>query len=148
MSTRNLIWGALAFVLMITGVAVQAATAEQEVLAAEQQWLKSQQTNNPELLVPLLADKVVETTAGGKLHVGKDSVLAAAKSNTWSSVDYTDMKVTVFGNTAIVTGAFVGKGKDAAGKPLDEHERFTDTWVKTADGKWQCVATHDSGVTT
>lgn len=148
MSTRNLIWGSLALAMLMTAAAVQAATAEQEVTAAEQQWLKSQQTNNVELLAPLLADKVVETNSDGKVHVGKDAVLAAAKSNTWSSVDYTDMKVTVFGNTAIVTGAFVGKGKNAAGKPLDEHERFTDTWVKTADGKWQCVASHDSGVTT
>jgi ketosteroid isomerase-like protein len=30
------------------------------------------------------------------------------------------------------------------GKPLDEWERFTDTWVKMADGKWLYVATHTS----
>jgi uncharacterized protein (TIGR02246 family) len=131
---------------MLLSGAAQAAPAgadEQAVTAAEQQWLKAQQTNNTELLAPLLADKVVETSADGKVFAGKDAVLADAKSDTWSSVDYTDLKVTVYGHTAIATGSFVGKGKDAAGKALDERVRFTDTWVKM-DGKWLCVATHDS----
>jgi uncharacterized protein (TIGR02246 family) len=131
---------------MLLSGAAQAAPAgadEQAVTAAEQQWLKAQQTNNAELLAPLLADKVVETSTDGKVFAGKDAVLADAKSDTWSSVDYTDLKVTVFGHTAIATGTFVGKGKDATGKALDERVRFTDTWVKM-DGKWLCVATHDS----
>jgi ketosteroid isomerase-like protein len=68
----------------------------------------------------------------------------AAKSDTWSSADYTDLKVTVFGHTAIVTGTFIGKRTNAADKPLDVRVRFTDTWVKMANGKWLCVATHDS----
>jgi ketosteroid isomerase-like protein len=50
----------------------------------------------------------------------------------------------VFGDTAIATGTFIGKGTSGAGEPLDERERFTDTWVKMADGKWLCVATHTS----
>jgi len=144
-----MIFGSLALAMMLTGAAVAAAPAgadEQAVTAAEQQWLKSQQTNNVELLAPLLADKVVETTGEGKVFSGKDAVLADAKSVTWSSVEYTDLKVTVFGHTAIATGTFVGKGKDAAGKPLDDRTRFTDTWVKMADGKWLCVASQDSPV--
>jgi uncharacterized protein (TIGR02246 family) len=138
----------LALVMMLGGAAAQAGPAgadEQAVTAAEQQWLKSQQTNNVELLAPLLADKVVETTGFGKVHDGKQAVLADAKSDTWSSADYTDLKVTVFGQTAIATGTFTGKGKSASGKALDERVRFTDTWVKM-DGKWLCVASHDSSI--
>jgi len=151
MSTRNLIWGSLALVMMVSGAAARAATTdsvEQAVIAAEHQWLKSQQTNNVELLAPLLADKVVETTEEGKVYAGKDSVLADAKADTWSSADYTDLKVTVFGDTAIATGTFLGKGTSAAGKPLDVRVRFTDTWVKMPNGKWLCVATHDSPLKT
>jgi len=148
MNTRSMIWESLALVMMLAGAAVQAADSAdvQAVAAAEHQWLKSQQTNNVELLAPLLADKVVETTGDGKVFSGKDAVLADAKTVIWSSVEYIDLKVTVFGQTAIATGTFAGKGKDAAGKPHDERVRFTDTWVKTADGKWQCVATQDSPV--
>jgi ketosteroid isomerase-like protein len=148
MKKRNLICGALALVVMASGARAPAATTggdEQAVTAAENQWLKSQQTNNVDLLAPLLADKVVETTEEGKVHAGKEALLAAAKSDTWSSVDYTDLKVTVFGgHTAIATGTFTGKGKDATGKPLDVRVRFTDTWAKMANGKWLCVATQDS----
>ena len=149
MNTRRLIWGTLAFVMMLSSVVAQAATAgvaEQAVTAAEQQWLKAQQTNDVGLLAPLLADKVVETTTDGKVLVGKDAVVADEKSDHWSSVEYTDLKVTVFGDTAIATGTFVGKGMSGAGKPLDERERFTDTWVKMAGGKWLCVATQTSPI--
>jgi len=145
-NSRSLVWGSLVLVLMVSGAAAPAATggtAEQAVTAAEHQWLKSQQTNNVELLAPLLADKVVETTDEGKVRAGKDAVLAAAKANKWSSAEYTDLKVTVFGDTAIATGTFTGKGTDGAGKPIDARVRFTDTWVM-ANGKWLCVATQDS----
>jgi ketosteroid isomerase-like protein len=124
--------------------AALADPAEQAVSAAEHQWLKSQQTNNTDLLAPLLHDKVIETAASGRVIVGKEAVLADAKSDVWGSVDYTDLKVSVFGNTAVATGTFVGKGKDASGKALDERVRFTDTWLKGTDGKWLCIATHDS----
>jgi ketosteroid isomerase-like protein len=79
------------------------------------------------------------------VFAGKEAVIADAKTLTWSSVEYKDLKVTVIGRTAIATGTFVGKGTNG-GKPLDSHSRFTDTWVKTAAGKWQCVATHDSEI--
>jgi len=149
MRTRSLIWGSLALVLMVFGATAQVAAAgtnEQAVTAAEHQWLKSQQTNNVDLLAPLLADTVVYTSEDGKLFTGKDAVLADSKSDTWSSVEYRDLKVMVYGHTGIATGVFVGKGTDASGKPLDVRARFTDTWVKMANGKWQCVATHDSPV--
>jgi hypothetical protein len=45
-------------------------------------------------------------------------------------------------------GVFRATGTDASGKPLDAHERFTDTWVKMPNGKWQCVASHQSRVKT
>ena len=144
-----MIWGSFALVVLLSSAAAQAGPAgadEQAVTAAEQQWLKSQQTNNVELLAPLLADKVVETSDEGKVFTGRDAVLADAKSQAWSSADYADLKVTVFGHTAIATGTFVGKGKNAAGKPIDARVRFTDTWLKMADGKWQCIASHDSPI--
>jgi len=128
--------------MILGGAVARADTAEHAVIAAEHQWMKSQQTNNPELVAPLLADKIVETDHDGKVYVGKDAVLADAKSTTYSSMDYTDLKVTVFGDTAIATGTFTSKGT-SAGKPFDLRGRFTDTWVM-ANGKWQCVASQDS----
>ncbi len=72
--------------------------------------------------------------------------LATYKKTKWDSAEYNDVKVTVFGDTAIATGGFKGKGTDASGKPFDESERWTDTWVKMPNGQWQCVASHVSRV--
>ena len=118
---------------------------EKAVAALEQQWLQSQKANNPDLVAPLLADKFTMTGSDGKV-TGKAESLAAAKATKYDSVDYDDVKVTVFGNTAIATGGFKAKGTDASGKPLDAHERWTDTWVKMPNGQWQCVASHSSPV--
>jgi ketosteroid isomerase-like protein len=113
--------------------------AAKAVAALEQQWLKGQKTNNPDLVAPLLAEKIVVTEADGKVF-GKPGTLEIYKKTKWDSADYVDVKVTVFGDTVIATGGFKGKGTDAIGTPFDENERWTDTWVKMPGGKWQCVA--------
>ena len=118
---------------------------EKAVAALEQQWLQSQKTNNPDLVAPLLADKFVSTGSDGKVE-SKAELLARAKATKYDSAEYDDVKVTVFGNTAIATGGFTSKGTDASGKPFDTHERWTDTWVKMPNGKWQCVASHVSPI--
>jgi hypothetical protein len=118
---------------------------EGAVAALEEQWLKSQQTNNPDMTAPLLADNFVNTGSDGKV-TNKAGSLANAKATKYDSVAYDDVKVTAFGNMAIATGDFKAKGTDASGKPLDAHERFTDTWAKMRNGKWQCVASHQSPI--
>jgi ketosteroid isomerase-like protein len=87
---------------------------EKAVAALEEQWLKSQKTNNPDLVAPLLADKFVSTGADGKV-MNKSEALANAKATKYVSAEYEDVKVTVFGDTAIATGGFKGKGTDASG---------------------------------
>jgi uncharacterized protein (TIGR02246 family) len=121
------------------------AGTEKAVAALEQQWLHSQQTNNPDAVAPLLADKFVSTNSNGKV-TDKAASLATAKATKYVHVEYNEVKVTVFGDTAIATGGFKAKGTDDSGKPLDVNEQFTDTWVKMPGGKWQCVASHSSPV--
>ncbi len=54
------------------------------------------------------------------------------------SIDESDVKVRVYGNTAVAVGAQdvkgTYKGQDISGK-----YRFTDVWVKRS-GKWQIVS--------
>ena len=141
---KRLGWCSLALVLLASAAWAQGGT-EKEVAALEQKWLQSQQTNNPDLVAPLLADKFIETSADGKV-MDKAGALAMAKAMKYTSAEYTDVKVTAFGNTAIATGGFKGKGTDASGKPFDDTERWTDTWMKMSDGKWQCIATQATPV--
>jgi len=123
----------------------QTAAIEKTVAALEQKWLESQKTSNPDLLAPLLADKFVNTGSEGKV-TAKAETLALIKTAKFDTIEYTDVKVTVFGDTAIATGALKGKGTDESGKPFVEYERWTDTWVKMPNGQWQCVASHASPV--
>lgn len=120
-------------------------TTEKTVAALEKQWMQSQKTNNPDLVAPLVADKFIGTGADGKL-TDRAQLLADAKASKYDSMEYEDVKVTVFGNTAIATGGSRAKGTDEAGKPMDTHVRWTDTWVKMPNGKWQCVASHVSPI--
>jgi uncharacterized protein (TIGR02246 family) len=125
--------------------AQQAGGTEKAVAALEEQWLKSQKTNNPDLVAPLLAENFVTTSSGGKV-ASKAEMLAIVKATKYSSAEYSDVRVSVFGDTAIATGIEKLKGTDSSGKPLDANERWTDTWVKMPSGKWQCVASHQSPI--
>ena len=118
---------------------------EKAVAALEEQWLQAQKTNNVDLLAPLLADKFVNTGSDGKV-TGRAETLAELKTMKWNTADYTDLKVTVFGDTAIATGDFKSKGTDTAGKAFDVDIRWTDTWMKMPSGQWQCIASHGSTV--
>jgi ketosteroid isomerase-like protein len=121
------------------------SATEKAVAALENQWLQSQKTNNPDLVAPLLADKIVSTGNDGKFET-KAQMLADAKSRKYTTAEYEDVQVIVYGDTAIATGGFTGKGTDASGKPFNDHDRWTDTWIKMPNGKWQCIATHDSPI--
>jgi hypothetical protein len=86
----------------------QTAGGTEKAVALEQQWLQGQKANNPELIAPLLADKIVVTEADGKV-LDKAGMLAFYKKTKWDSAEYTDVKVTAFGDTAIATGGFKGR---------------------------------------
>jgi ketosteroid isomerase-like protein len=133
----------IGLLLLVTAAWSQTGT-EKAVAALEQQWLQSQKTNNPDLLAPLLSDKFVNTSSEGKV-TGKSETLAEYKNTKWESAENTDVKVTAFGDTAIATGVYNGKGT-RSGKPFDVHERWTDTWLKSANGQWQCVASQTSPI--
>jgi len=145
---KVLMWCLVGLLAIGSAARSQAQTTggtEKAVAALEEQWLQSQKTNKPDLVAPLLADKFVSTGADGKV-MNKAEALANAKATKYVSAEYEDVKVTVFGDTAIATGGFKGKGTDGSGKPMDVHERWTDTWVKMPNGKWQCVATQGSTI--
>lgn len=138
----------LGLLLLATAAWPQAGKSggtEQAIADLEQKWLQSQKANNPDLIAPSLADKFVATSAEGKVR-GKADFLKEEKATKYSSIDYGDVKVTAYGDSAVAIGSFKAKGTDPAGKSFDLNERFTDTWVKTSGGKWQCVATASSSI--
>ena len=145
MTFKNVSGCLMVVVLLIRPVWAE-SSANASVLAAvmqlEETWLQSEKTNNTDLLLPIIADGIVDTTTEGVLLTGKAAVIADAKAVKWSHAEYKNMQVAVFGDTAIATAIFDGKGTDSAARAVDVHEQYTDVWVKMPSGAWQCVATH------
>jgi hypothetical protein len=137
---KRFMWCSFVLILLAFVIRSQAGGTEQAVVALEEKWLQGQKTNNPDLIAPLLADKFVETLSDGKV-IDRAVAMAMINAMKYTNAENEEVKVTVFGDTAIATGGFKGKGTDSSGKPFDDHERWTDTWVKMPNGQWQCVAT-------
>jgi ketosteroid isomerase-like protein len=132
------------------GVNVQAqqttgGDTQKAIVDLENQWMLATKTSNPELIAPALSDKYLATNADGKL-ADKAKTLEDIKTRKYNSGEYDDLKVAVFGNTAIVRGSYKGSGTEPSGKSFTEHERFTDTWMKTASGKWQVIASQYTSI--
>src|ERR1700683_5869778 len=87
------------------------AGSEKAVADLEQQWLKSQQTNDVALIEVLLADGFTNTSSDGKV-TNRSEAIAEAKATKYTSVDYIGLKGMVFGDTATAIGTFRSKGTD------------------------------------
>ena len=147
---RTLVWCAVALLSLM--VAAQASDkkmgggTEKAIAGLEQQWTDAGKASNSDAVAPLLADGFVNTLSDGKV-IGKADTLAHIKASKWETNQISDVKVMVYGKTAIATGEWTGKGTDDNGKAIDTHERWTDTWVEMSGvGKWQCVASQGSTI--
>ena len=144
---RTFVWCVVALLTIVVGAQAkdkEMGGTEQAVVALEQRWVDAAKASNPDMLAPLLAFNFVDTDSDGKI-VGKTETLARTKAAKWEINQISDVKVMLYGKTAIATGVWVGKGTDENGKAVDSKERWTDTWIKLA-GKWQCVASQSSTI--
>ena len=120
-------------------------TSEKTIAALEQQWAEAQRDGNSAAVALLLADDFINTDTSGQIY-GKDKLLSNLKGGKWEQNEIGDVKVTSYGNTAIATGSWSGKGIDGDGAKIDRHERWPVTWINMANGKWQCVASQQTEI--
>jgi ketosteroid isomerase-like protein len=142
----------MCFTVVLMALAVQAqmsdkmgGSVEQVIANLEQYWTAAGKVSNADGVAPLLADNFTNLNSDG-IMTNKAQTLAQIKGSKWEINEISDVKVTAFGNTAIASGAWRGKGTDPKGKAVDVHERWVDTWMKTANGKWQCIASASAPV--
>lgn len=93
------------------------------------------------------ANEFIFTDSGGGITTKAEDVASLDKPAgefKLVSYDVDEMKVKVYGNTAVVWGRVTStlKGKD---RDIVSKSRFTDTFVKR-DGRWQLVAGHSSRI--
>jgi len=101
-------------------------------------WYKNRQVQT---FAILLDDDFVITFEDGSTYSKTGYLSYTASSSTMvESVELSDLKIRMHGDTAIVIGVYHEKGVDSR-QAYDYHDRFTDVWMKKG-GKWRLVAAH------
>jgi ketosteroid isomerase-like protein len=115
--------------------------AERELFRVEEEWTRGLVRRDAGIFRRLLDPEFVYSDERGVFN--KEQILseATAGSDTVEAASNEDMVAHVHGNTGVVTGILVtrGRGKDG---PFSHRYRYTDTWVKRG-GRWICVAAQD-----
>ena len=114
-------------------------SAEQAVLKLTQEWLDAESNVDRAALNRIIADDFLGTGPMGTT-VTKADVIPREGVSHGLNITGQDLKVRVFGDTAIVTGRGLPKGP-----PERPEIRMTVVFLKRAD-RWQMVAGHLSAV--
>ena len=119
---------------------------EQAVRQQDQQRIHAQITADTLALRRIYADDFLGIGPTGVAR-NKADVIADFTSHalTYQSITTAEVRVRVYGNTAVETGRSTMVGQDR-GKAVPRDNRFTRVWVLTA-GRWQLVANHYSLMT-
>ena len=117
-----------------------ANTMEEELLKLEDEFARAVAGNDADALDGLLANDWIIVEPDGSI-IDKARFLGVIRSGALSheSMESTDLRVRIYGNTAVVTGLTATKGK-FMGQDFASCERATDIFVKQSD-RWQCVFT-------
>jgi ketosteroid isomerase-like protein len=122
-----------------------AASVEEQIKKLEQDWAQATIKEGAPAVDKYEADDIVTTDPGGRVtDKTQDKKDLSSGDLKFESMELSDMKVQVYGNTAVATGANTLKGS-YKGQDISGKYRFTDTWVKRG-GKWQVVSTQGTKV--
>ena len=97
----------------------------------------------------LLADGYIFTAPNGITSDKRQLIedLKKGEAEAGQAIDYGDVKVYDYGNTAVVNYSLTVKGRDKDGKDYANRYRNTVTWIKQQNG-WRMAAIHVSRIRT
>lgn len=134
-------WGlAVALAALSMGCSAQTRSeAENKLIAMENAWNAAQRDHDAKAMELMIGDKFINTEWDGTVQ-NRSEFLQSIKDPSMKIASMVNggMSVFMYGNTAVVAGAYRLKGTNK-GKPYEAHGRFTDTWVQL-NGVWKCVA--------
>ena len=110
----------------------------EEILKLEKEFIQAIVKNDAEAIGRFLDDDWIIIDADGGV-VDKARFLGVVKSGDLSHemMESDDVRVRVYGDSAVVTGLTRTKGK-FKGQDFTTQERATDVFVRR-EGRWQCV---------
>ena len=112
---------------------------EQELLTANREYDEALVRGDAATLERIYSDEFIYTTPDGEVR-DKAQQLAFTRTGDLrlESGQSDDIRLQVYGNTAVMTGRFTAKGK-FRDKNIDIRERYTAVWIKR-EGRWRLVA--------
>jgi hypothetical protein len=121
-------------------------SAEEELLKLEKEFTEAILTNNPEAIERFVTDDWIIINADGGI-IDKARFLYVIKSGalTHEMMESDDIRVRVYGESAVVTALASSKGKFME-QDFSTRERATDVFVRQ-DGQWRCVLSQLTGFT-
>jgi ketosteroid isomerase-like protein len=121
--------------------AMAATPVERTLFALEEDWTRALVRRDGATFDRLLAPNFVYTENDQVMT--KDELIRAvvSGSDTVETAGNEDMRAYVHGNTAVVTGWLVMRGRGASGA-FNRRFRYTDTWLNR-DGRWRVIAAQD-----
>jgi ketosteroid isomerase-like protein len=121
--------------------AMAGTPVERTLFALEDEWTRALVRRDGATFDRLLAPQFVYTE-NDQVMTKEELIRAVVSgSDTVESAGNEDMQAYVHGNTAVVTGWLVMRGRGAGGQ-FDRRFRYTDTWLHR-DGRWRVIAAHD-----
>jgi len=140
---------AIALMMLFTslGYGQKKMNDEQTLMKMEQEMTDAIVKNDTSVFEKYAADNAAFTDPGGMLATKAQAVaMFKAGDLKIESSKIDDMKVQMFGKTAIVTYRTTDKGM-YKGRDISGQYRWTDVFVKTG-GKWQMVASQGTPIMT
>jgi ketosteroid isomerase-like protein len=136
------VWG---FVSPSIDKAQQARADELRLLRLEDEYLYAEMRADAQFF-----DRIY--TSDFRLTGSDGQVLNRAEALQWVSdydgiyreISHSDVQVRVYGDSAVVTGRWIGKGADEDGEFTDQ-TRWTDVFVKR-DGRWLLASTQVTAI--
>ena len=114
---------------------------ERTLFGLEEDWTRALVRRDGATFDRLLDDDFVYTENDQVMTKPELIRAVVAGSDTVESASNEDMRGYVHGNTAVVTGWLVMRGRGASGA-FDRRFRYTDTWLYRG-GRWKVIAAHD-----
>ena len=137
-----------ALAVPVSMLAQQNSKEEKEIRAVMEEMRQSVIKGNPEYAATLekyCTEDMVRIPGYGRLITGTDFLAAAKKgATTVESLEYSDLKVQVYGKWAIATGIETGKGVQV-GVPWTGTFRFSRVFVKR-NGIWKTMLYQDTPI--
>ena len=123
---------------------LQSSEPEQEVLGINKEYADAVLKNDTSTLARLFADDFAGTAFNGQ-PTSKAAMTVSNNTPTATLISYveTDVKVRIFGVTAVVTSRAALKTRLSDGRVISRRNALTKVWLKRG-GRWQIISNHMS----